>query len=90
MSLEEALVPLRELVEGTIDFEGQALAEKYTDIVTYAGLTFSLLVGLILQRVDIAVYLGGAAYALVFVLCFPLPFYRKNPVEWRTPRVMAT
>lgn len=80
--MDQLLDEIRGHIEGTIDFKGQATAERYSDIASISGIALSVLVGFVLQNFEVAVAGIFLTYVAVLVLCLPFSFYRKNPVTW--------
>jgi signal peptidase complex subunit 1 len=77
---------LRQIVEATIDFEGQKFAEQLQKQILIIGSVLSFFAGLLTQRIELTVY-GVASTVVVALLLvtFPLPVYNKNPLNWQLP-----
>lgn len=80
--MDQLVEELRSYVEGTIDFAGQAKAEKYGEYVSIGGISLSILIGLLLQNFQAALVGIALSYVAALVLCLPFSFYRKNPITW--------
>jgi signal peptidase complex subunit 1 len=77
---------VRVLLEGTIDFEGQKLAEKLSVILLTVGAVISFLIGLVSQRIELVIYvLFTFLVGCEVLVVFPWPFLRRNPIVWRIP-----
>jgi signal peptidase complex subunit 1 len=71
---------------GTIDFEGQKLAQKLSLGVLVITSALSFVVGLLTQNIEVTVYGLGAAIVLAELLVIvPLPAYNKHGLEWKNP-----
>lgn len=80
--MDQLLDEIRGHIEGTIDFEGQGTAEKYSEIASIGGIALSVLVGFVLQNFEVALAGIVLSYVAVLVLCLPFSFYRKTPITW--------
>lgn len=83
--MDEIKEILRTQLAGTIDFKGQATAEKYLDIIIYGGVALSVLVGFVLQNFDNTLIGLGATYVASLIFSLPIPAYRRNPVKFLDP-----
>ncbi|KAK4152824.1 microsomal signal peptidase 12 kDa subunit-domain-containing protein [Chaetomidium leptoderma] len=80
---EQILEQARELFEGQIDFEGQKLVELLVNVALTLVGAIAFFVGYLLQDIKLAVYVGLAGTAAVFLLAVPpWPFFNRNPVKW--------
>lgn len=77
---------LKEVLEGTIDFEGQKLVESLNFWIINIGTALSFLVGFVLQRLDFSVYLLVATLIVVEIAIVP-PWksFNKHPLKWQSP-----
>lgn len=77
---------VRQIVEATIDFEGQKLVDKLSFQLLTFGVIVSFLIGFVCQRIEYSVYSLVATFVLTeIVVVFPWPAYNKNPVKWQLP-----
>ncbi|KAJ1992325.1 hypothetical protein H4R33_001054 [Dimargaris cristalligena] len=75
-------------LEGTIDFQGQVLAEKITQIGIILAAVLAFAVGQFFQSFELLllVFGGGVVITLLAVLP-PWPMYNRHPVSWLKPLV---
>jgi len=85
--MDAILDPIRDAVEGQIDFKGQALAENlFTYLLSVVGV-LSFLAGLYTKNIHNSLYTGLAGTALTFIVVVPAwPFFNKHPVRWLPSR----
>lgn len=69
-------------LSGIIDFKGQELADRYTSIIVYGGVTLSVLVGFLTSDFDKLLMGLGITFVSQLIFCLPIPAYRRNPVKW--------
>ncbi|KAJ1957582.1 hypothetical protein IWQ62_005056 [Dispira parvispora] len=71
------------LLEGTIDFRGQVMAETVTQVGIISSAILAFAVGYALQSFEILllVFGGGVVLTLLAVLP-PWPMYNRHPVQW--------
>ncbi|KAF2008832.1 putative microsomal signal peptidase Spc12 [Aaosphaeria arxii CBS 175.79] len=84
--MDALLDPLRDALEGQIDFEGQRLAELLTTFLL--GLTgiVAFFAGFMKQDIALSLWVGLAGTAATFAAVVPpWGFYRRNGVEWLSP-----
>lgn len=77
---------LKQLVEGTIDFEGQRLVDKLNYLIITIGGIVSFLIGFLFQQIDYSLY--SLAVTLVIteiVVVPPWKFYNQNTLTWQAP-----
>lgn len=75
---------IRKSLEGTIDFEGQELADKLETYIELGGAVLAGLIGFACQ--DILYSLYGLILTFIvteLVVVPPWPFYRKTPITWQ-------
>ncbi|GLB42691.1 putative microsomal signal peptidase 12 kDa subunit (SPC12) [Lyophyllum shimeji] len=78
---------IQELVEGRIDFAGQALVEKIAHIVLIATTIVSFIAGFVLQSLTVTFSIFGASTLLLALIVLPpWPMFNAHPVKW-LPRV---
>ncbi|KAJ1972308.1 hypothetical protein H4R35_004748 [Dimargaris xerosporica] len=80
------MTSLSALIEGSIDFQGQVLAEQITQggIVLSAILAF--IAGYVLQSFEILLLsFGGGIVLTLFLVLPPWPVYNRHPVQWLKP-----
>ncbi|KAI5801453.1 microsomal signal peptidase 12 kDa subunit-domain-containing protein [Peziza echinospora] len=74
---------IQNIIEGTIDFEGQRIAELLTTRILILSGIIGWLVGFYLKDVIYTVYIGLAGSLLAFLLVVPpWPVYNKHPLRW--------
>jgi len=85
--MDAILDPIRDFIEGQIDFKGQALAEfLFTSLLSLVGV-IAFVVGFYTSNVYNCLYVGGAGTLLTFFIVVPhWPFYNKHPVRWLPSR----
>ncbi|KAG2383214.1 hypothetical protein C9374_004551 [Naegleria lovaniensis] len=72
-------------MSAVIDYRGQALAESIYRYTLFTSAIVGLLVGFYFQKFSFGFYIFAIGTLLVLVLTVPpWPFYRRNPVVWRT------
>ncbi|KAJ1659574.1 hypothetical protein IWQ61_001371 [Dispira simplex] len=71
------------ILEGTIDFRGQVMAETITQVGIISSAILAFAVGYTLQSFEILllVFGGGVVLTLLAVLP-PWPMYNRHPVQW--------
>ncbi|KAI9893580.1 MAG: hypothetical protein M1814_006376 [Vezdaea aestivalis] len=80
---EELLSQARDALEGTIDFEGQRLAELLTTGLLGATGLAAFVAGAVKQDVLISLYTGLAGTAITFLIITPpWPFFNQNLQRW--------
>lgn len=87
--MDEIKEILQTQLAGTIDFKGQATAEKYLNLVIYGGVALSVLVGFFLENFDDTLVGLGATYVASLIFSLPIPAYRRNPVKFLDPSSRA-
>merc|ERR1711939_281758 len=77
------LDPIRDFVDGQIDFEGQKLSEQlYMALITATGF-FAFTLGFMTQNVYTALYIGLGGTALAFLVTVPhWPYFNQNPARF--------
>jgi len=85
--MDAILDPIRDVLEGQIDFKGQQLAEfLFTALLSTVGV-IAFIAGFYTKNVYNCLWVGLAGTALTFVVVVPAwPFYNKNPVRWLPSR----
>ncbi|KAK9453785.1 microsomal signal peptidase 12kDa subunit [Dipodascopsis uninucleata] len=79
-----SLIP--SFLEGSIDFEGQRLADNLTYYFLTASGVFALAAGYFSNNISICVYIASLLFVFGFVLVvFPWPFYNQHPVKFLKP-----
>ncbi|KAG8901018.1 hypothetical protein FRB99_005597 [Tulasnella sp. 403] len=74
---------IRELAEGTIDFEGQKLAETLMHAWLVIAAIISFISGFVLESVFVTfATFGGASLVLALIMLPPWPFFNRTPVKW--------
>ncbi|KAF2272325.1 SPC12-domain-containing protein [Westerdykella ornata] len=87
---DQLLDPLRDALEGQIDFEGQRLAELITTFLLGAAGIVAFFIGFMAQDIRLTLYIGLAGTALTFLAVVPpWPIYNKNPEPWLPPSSRA-
>ncbi|KAK5997405.1 Signal peptidase complex subunit 1 [Cladobotryum mycophilum] len=80
---EQILDKARDVVEGTIDFDGQRRAEGYATILLALTGLIAFNIGYALQDIRLCMYVGLSGTLLTFLVAVPSwPFYNTNPVKW--------
>ncbi|KAI9007938.1 microsomal signal peptidase [Phycomyces nitens] len=76
---------IAELLECSIDFEGQRLADTITHVALIVSAVVSLIAGYSLQslQLSVCIFLIGLGATLILVLP-PWPMYNRNPQVWLT------
>lgn len=84
--INNAMDQLKEVLEGTIDFEGQKLVESLNFWIINIGTVLSFLVGFAFQRLDFSVFLLAATLIVVEITIVP-PWkcFSKHPLKWQSP-----
>ncbi|KAJ6012963.1 hypothetical protein N7499_012437 [Penicillium canescens] len=81
--MDELLAPLRDAVEGQIDFHGQHLAELLSTILLIISGAVSFFVGYIYKDIYLTLWSGLAGTLFTaLVVVPPWPFYNQNPEKW--------
>ncbi|KAF2747775.1 SPC12-domain-containing protein [Sporormia fimetaria CBS 119925] len=87
---DQLLDQLRDALEGSIDFEGQRLAEMLSTVLLGAVGIIAFLVGFVSQDIKLTLYVGLAGTALTFLAIVPpWPFFNKSPEPWLPPRAAS-
>ncbi|KAF8534187.1 microsomal signal peptidase 12kDa subunit [Trichophaea hybrida] len=74
---------LQTLFDGYIDFEGQKLADRLTNVLLILSGLIAWIVGFVLQDLRYTVYIGLGGTALTFLVVVPpWPMYNKHPLTW--------
>ncbi|KAJ6021620.1 hypothetical protein N7540_007124 [Penicillium herquei] len=92
--MDELLAPIRDALEGQIDFHGQRLAELLSTVLLVISgassqehsklqIIVSFLVGYIYKDIYLTLWvgLGGTLFTALAVVP-PWPFYNQNPEKW--------
>ncbi|PHH59660.1 hypothetical protein CDD81_2783 [Ophiocordyceps australis] len=80
---DEVLDKIRDVAEGTIDFDGQRRAEGLATLLLAMSGLLAFNIGFYLQDIVKALYIGLGGTAVTFLLIVPpWPFYNRNPVKW--------
>ncbi|ODQ64078.1 hypothetical protein NADFUDRAFT_67430 [Nadsonia fulvescens var. elongata DSM 6958] len=70
---------IKDIVEATIDYEGQKKAYKYQNLIIKWGANIAVTVyGFLVTGILTAV-----------VVVYPWNYYRKNPINWQVPGLQA-
>jgi len=74
---------VQELLEGKIDFDGQAMVDLVSRVTLGAATILAFGMGFALQdlRVTFGI-IGVVTLALALVLLPPWPMFNKHPVKW--------
>ncbi|KPI41531.1 uncharacterized protein AB675_9351 [Cyphellophora attinorum] len=81
--MDDLLNPIRDAVEGLIDFKGQALAEDMSTFSLYTCTMVALVCGFVMDDIYITLWTGlGLTLAVMLLIVPPWPFYNKHPVRW--------
>ncbi|KAJ5320541.1 hypothetical protein PENANT_c033G00919 [Penicillium antarcticum] len=81
--MDEILNPLRDAVEGQIDFHGQYLAELLCTILLIISGAVSFFVGFTYKDIYLTLWSGLAGTLFTaFVVVPPWPFYNRHPEKW--------
>ncbi|GAA5795822.1 microsomal signal peptidase 12 kDa subunit-domain-containing protein [Helicostylum pulchrum] len=80
---------LADIIECTIDFEGQRLAEQFTHILLIASGIVSFVVGYYLQSLQMVMMLFAGGLVLTALVAIPpWPMYNKHPQPFITDKVV--
>ncbi|KAJ5736573.1 uncharacterized protein N7483_001698 [Penicillium malachiteum] len=81
--MDELLAPIRDALEGQIDFHGQRLAELLSTVLLVISGIVSFLVGYIYKDIYLTLWVGlGGTVFTALVVVPPWPFYNQNPEKW--------
>ncbi|QIW98523.1 hypothetical protein AMS68_004041 [Peltaster fructicola] len=85
--MEQLLEQARDVLEGTIDFKGQALTDFLTNaLLTLVGIV-AFLVGFVTQDIYKTLYVGLAGATLTVLLVVPpWPAFNSQPLRWLPAR----
>ncbi|TDG48713.1 hypothetical protein AWZ03_004825 [Drosophila navojoa] len=70
----------------TLDFVGQAKAERWSRIIITLFGVIGLIYGAVVQQFSQTVYILGVGFLISSLITIPpWPIYRKNPLKWQKP-----
>jgi len=81
--MEAVLDPIRDLVEGSIDFEGQRIAEIFSTVLLTLTSVIALVTGYMAQDIYLTLGIGLAGVVLtMLVVVPPWPAFNEHPEPW--------
>lgn len=74
-----------------MDFKGQKLSERISQLIVGIAAAFGFLVGYVLEDFGVMMKIFSIGVLVAFVVTvLDWPMYNKNPVTWRRPKNSAS
>ncbi|RMZ89925.1 hypothetical protein DV736_g2857, partial [Chaetothyriales sp. CBS 134916] len=81
--MDEFLDPIRDVLEGPIDFHGQRLAETLSNSLLIVFSVIAFLAGFVKQDIYLTLWTGLAGFLLTLaVVVPPWPVFNQHPEPW--------